>query len=55
MNASELSEGKNTLTIVAEFKDKNGKEYVQKKDIVIEKGVPGLWEKIRGFFAGIFG
>ena len=55
MPSLELQDGKNTLTIVAKFKDKNEKEYVQKKDIVIEKEVPGLWEKIRGFFAGIFG
>ena len=55
MTSAELQDGKNTLTIVAKFKDKNEKEYVQKKDIVIEKEVPGLWEKIRGFFAGIFG
>ena len=54
MTSAELQDGKNTLTIVAKFKDKNEKEYVQKKDIVIEKEVPGLWEKIRGFFAGIF-
>ena len=55
MTALELQEGKNTLTIVARFKDKNGKEYVQQKEMVIERQSHGLWNKIKEFFAGLFG
>ena len=54
MTALELQEGKNTLTIVARFKDKNGKEYVQQKEMAIERQSHGLWNKIKEFFAGLF-
>ena len=54
MTAVELNEGKNTLKIIAAFKDKNGKDYVEQKEIVIERESAGLWQKIKGFFGSIF-
>ena len=54
MTAVELNEGKNTLQIIAAFKDKNGKDYVEQKEIVIERESAGLWQKIKGFFGRIF-
>ncbi len=54
LSSLDLNDGKNTLTIEARFKDKNGKAYSEEKQITIEVKKLNFLQKIKRLFLRLF-